>query len=526
MTKEIAKYKLPEGWSWTKLIEITLPVSRVNRLYETATKEFSYIDIDSINNSKQQIHHARLLSWKDAPSRAQQLIKTNDILFATVRPYLRNIAIVPPEFDNQVASSGFCIIRSGRVNHKYLFYYLSSEQFVKSINNLAKGTSYPAVTNNIVLDQQVPIPPLEEQDRIVLKLEEFWSSIEKSKEQLQASLIQVEIYKHVVLKHAFEGKLTNNNIRKGKLPKGWSIKKISDLCDVVRGGSPRPAGDPKYYGGTIPFLKVADLTNDEGMFLYDYHYTIKEAGLKKTRQIKPNTLLLSNSGATLGVPKICMIDATMNDGVAAFLNLDERSTKYLFYFWKSKTRELRGLNQGAAQPNLNTSIIKNYQVPYCSFEEQFEIIRQLDLRFSETKKLEEDITKTLNEIEILRNSIIQKAFKGRLVEQNSTERPASELLTTIKKERIKYLRTEEVKGKVERKLHIKLNKMTEELKEILDILRDSKEPVSAKTLWQSSTHKDDIDQFYAVLKKHIEEGEIIEMPRRGKESFLKLVTKK
>lgn len=68
--------------------------------------------------------------------------------------------------------------------------------------------------------------------------------------------------------------------------------------------------------------------------------------------------------------------------------------------------------------------------------------------------------------------------------------------------------------------------MAEELKRIIEILKESKEPVSAKILWQSSTHKDDIDDFYAALKKHIESGEIIELPRKGKESFLKLADPK
>jgi type I restriction enzyme S subunit len=134
----------------------------------------------------------------------------------------------------------------------------------------------------------------------------------------------------------------------GELPEGWTIKKIAELTNVVRGGSPRPAGDPKYYDGDIPFLKVADVTKDANIYLHSYKYTIKEAGLHKTRKIGPNTLLLSNSGATLGIPKICMIDATMNDGIAAFLDLDKRSNLYLYYFWLSKTKELRTINMGAA----------------------------------------------------------------------------------------------------------------------------------------------------------------------------------
>ena len=113
-------------------------------------------------------------------------------------------------------------------------------------------------------------------------------------------------------------KIRDSDNVNGELPKGWKWVKVSEVCNVVRGGSPRPAGDPRYYGGYIPFLKVADVTKDENVYLNSFQYTITEAGLHKTRKISPNTLLLSNSGATLGVPKVCMIDETMNDGIAAF----------------------------------------------------------------------------------------------------------------------------------------------------------------------------------------------------------------
>ncbi|MCG8570543.1 MAG: restriction endonuclease subunit S, partial [Spirochaetes bacterium] len=146
--------------------------------------------------------------------------------------------------------------------------------------------------------------------------------------------------------------------------------RIANLCDVVRGGSPRPAGDERYYNGSIPFLKVADLTRKSGMFVDSFTYTIKEAGLNKTRLLEKGTLVISNSGATLGVPKITAIEATANDGIAAFLGLTESLSIYLYHFWNSKTKELRNIDQGAAQPNLNTDLLRNYIVPiFCDFEQ-------------------------------------------------------------------------------------------------------------------------------------------------------------
>jgi type I restriction enzyme S subunit len=132
-----------------------------------------------------------------------------------------------------------------------------------------------------------------------------------------------------------------------------------------------------------------------------------------------------------------MIDATMNDGIAAFLNLDTRSNLYLYYFWLSKTRELRNINMGAAQPNLNTEIIKNYLVPYCSFEFQKAVVAEIESRLSVCDKIGESIEQNLKQSESLRQSILKKAFEGKLVPQDPNDEPPSVLLARIKAEREK-----------------------------------------------------------------------------------------
>ncbi|MCK2125675.1 restriction endonuclease subunit S [Thauera aromatica] len=219
------------------------------------------------------------------------------------------------------------------------------------------------------------------------------------------------------------------------LPAGWAWMKIHQLCEVVRGGSPRPAGDPKFYDGNIPFLKVADLTKGSSPYLTSYTYTIKEAGLNKTRQIKPNTLLLTNSGATLGVPKICLISATMNDGVAAFLGLPQDQLLYHYYFWQSQTERLRNIDQGAAQPNLNTDLIKETPIPVCSPVEQATLTQTIEAALSGADQLEQTITTSLQQAEALRQSILKKAFSGQLVPQHPGDEPASVLLARIRAER-------------------------------------------------------------------------------------------
>jgi len=403
------------------------------------------------------------------------------------------------------------------LSFKFIYYLLRE----LDLSQLDSSSTIPGLNRNNIYTKKILLPPLNEQSRIVEKIEELFSKIEKTREQLSNSLKLLFSYKKSILDDAYRGLLTNEKFDEKGFPVGWEIKKIADICDVVRGGSPRPAGDPRYYGGDIPFLKVGDLTKDDSVYLYKYSTTIKETGLKKTRQIKPNTLLLTNSGATLGVPKICMIDATMNDGIAAFVNLDPKSNLYLYYFWKSKTEELRLLNQGVAQPNLNTIIIKNQEIPYCSFEKQKEVLSEIESRFSVCDKLEEYITRSLCEIDALEKDILHKAFSGNLVEQDINDEPAILLLDKIKSEKEKVTKAFEIKKKQSKNALIQID-MSKELKNIVEVLSENGSPMFAKEVWVSSKHKDDIDEFYENLKKLIDEGIVVESSRQGKDVFLKL----
>jgi len=232
-----------------------------------------------------------------------------------------------------------------------------------------------------------------------------------------------------------------------RLPEGWVWHRVGDLCEVVRGGSPRPAGDKRYYDGSIPFLKVADLTRNPGSYLRTYSYTIKEAGLTKTRYVESNTLMISNSGATLGVPKICLIGATFNDGIAAFLGLDSSSLLYHYYFWESKTETLRAINQGAAQPNLNTDLFEDVLTPVCSSAEMEAVSIEVERSLSICDQIMSEIDNGIAQSEILRQSILKKAFSGRLVPQDPNDEPASVLLERIRAEKAAQAETNKPKGK-------------------------------------------------------------------------------
>ncbi|MEJ2353004.1 MAG: restriction endonuclease subunit S, partial [Anaerolineales bacterium] len=199
--------ELPNGWTWTTVGEITTPVEKV-KPRERPDSEFIYLDISSINNSKNKITKPKNYIGADAPSRARQLVHANDVLFSTVRTYLKNIALVPEIYDGQIASTGFSVLRCrDRFSPKFLFYYTLTDDFISALSNLQRGTSYPAVRDSDVREQIIPLAPFNEQKRIVAKMEELFSQLDAGMAELRRVQANLARYKASVLKAACEGRL-------------------------------------------------------------------------------------------------------------------------------------------------------------------------------------------------------------------------------------------------------------------------------------------------------------------------------
>jgi type I restriction enzyme S subunit len=195
------------------------------------------------------------------------------------------------------------------------------------------------------------------------------------------------------------------------LPDGWVWVRLGEIASIVRGGSPRPAGDKTYYDGHIPFLKVGDLTRDNEIFLNSHTHSIKEAGLYKTRFVEANTLMLTNSGATLGVPKICTFPTTFNDGIAAFLGIEDLNKVFFYYLLKLKTKWfLNEAARGQGQPNLNTEIIGNTVFALPPLSEQNAIVERVDRFLNQVNQLEIQFAECKDYAQQFMQSVLAEAF--------------------------------------------------------------------------------------------------------------------
>ncbi|MEV4804799.1 restriction endonuclease subunit S [Nonomuraea sp. NPDC049421] len=198
-----------------------------------------------------------------------------------------------------------------------------------------------------------------------------------------------------------------------KLPADWEVKSLGQLGRVVRGASPRPAGDPRYFNGTfIPWLTVASLTAIPASQLRVERTAsgLTEEGAKRSRTLQPETVVISNSGATLGVAKVLGIKCCANDGIAAIVDQHSGDKYFLCYYLNTQTTYLRDVvASGNGQPNLNTSLIREIQVPLPPESEQLAIARVL----ADADSLLESLGALIVKKRAIKQGLMQELLAGR-----------------------------------------------------------------------------------------------------------------
>ena len=392
-------FEVPKGWMWAMGLDIFKPMKTAFPTGET----FNYIDIDAIDNKRNIITAVKVINTNQAPSRASRYTEKGCVLFSMVRPYLRNIAIVLE--NNCIASTGFFVCHTKNcLLPKFCYYQMLSNYVVDGLNNFIKGDNSPSITKGQIETFLFPIPPREEQKRIVSVIEQWFTLInilEDAKGDLQNLISQA---KSKILDLAIHGKLVPqdptdepaiellkrinpkftpcDNEHYGNLPNGWCICRIRDLFQICMGQSP---------AGT-------SINQNDGM---EFHqgkicFTDKFLGQSKILTNSPTKIADANSllicvRAPVGVLNINTRQICIGRGLCALLPSKCVNLGFAFHCLTTYQQQFEQKSTGSTFKAISGDIIKNELFPLPPLAEQHRIVAKIEELFAQLDAIENSL---------------------------------------------------------------------------------------------------------------------------------------
>ncbi len=330
---------------------------------------------------------------------------------------------------------------SGGVSQEYLFHFFN---FVRPHlrNKHKQGVTQVNLNTSIVGNICIPLPPLAEQKRIVAKIEELFSELEAGEESLRLARRQLATYRQSLLKQAFEGKLTAKwrEQNPDKL-EAWSWLTLEDVADVTGGLTKNSKRDS--LPTSIPYLRVANVYANELRLNEIKDIGVTPAEANKVRLERGDLLIVEGNGSLDQIGRVALWDGSIKDCGHQNHLIRARcrataSPAFVLMFLLSPHGRALIEKQAASTSGLHTLSVSKVQrlpVPLCSLPEQQEIVRLLDEQFEVIERNEREIDAALQRSKALRQSILHRAFTGKLVPQNPADEPATELLARLREER-------------------------------------------------------------------------------------------
>ena len=412
-------FDIPESWKWCRLSSLTY-----NWGQKTPDKRFCYIDVGSINNISHTLNvENTVVEAKDASSRAKKIVQKGDVLFATIRPYLKNICIIDRDFPYEpIVSTAFAVMHCPKgLFNKYLYYYLLSPTFMRFANarDKSKGVAYPAIGEKDFFNGIIAIPPLAEQKRIVAKIEELLPMVNryaisyKKLEQFNAKF--PEDMKKSILQYAIQGKLAEQRAEEGTgeelyqqiqaekqrliqekkikkekplaeiteddipfdIPESWKWVRLSDIIDVRDGTH----DSPKYVPMGIPLVTSKNLSNGTIDYGNVKYITQEDADKINARSMVDDDDILFAMIGSIGNPVLVKKDrAFCIKNMALFkkhANTDI-SMRYMYWFFFFIQYKLKKEASGGVQSFISLSRFREYLVPLPPFAEQTRIVAKIE----------------------------------------------------------------------------------------------------------------------------------------------------
>ena len=380
------------------IADVTMDVDRRDPKVGNAN-EFTYIDISSIDQTTKQITGADVLLAADAPGRARQLVKYNDVLVSTVRPNLNAVARIEKALDGATASTGFAVLRCNPdyLIPSYLYHWVRTPEFINEMIKQATGASYPAVTEKKVKSSRLPLPPLKEQERIAAILD----AADQLRTKRQQTFEKVEL-----LKEAIFFKTVNPYLKGPLIP-------LKEFVEKVVVGHVGPTSEHFSETG-VPFLRTGNIglgkiiDKDLRHITESFHAKLKKSALRSGDVLISR--VISDEIRAAAVP--ADLDGANCANVIIVRPGHSLKSSFLLGMIRLPITQatLLGRRVGSAQSVVNTKVLQNWQIP----SPPFQVLEELDGQLSTLDSIADSHAASLKEHNALFDSLQQRAFRGDL----------------------------------------------------------------------------------------------------------------
>jgi type I restriction enzyme S subunit len=345
-----------------------------------------------------------------------------DILVANVGAGVGTTLIMPKFlWKATLGPNMFRVDLKETISKKFFFAFSNSLNYWQQLRLVSAGSGQPKINKSQYRRIEIRVPPLETQEAIVFKIEELFSELDKGIENLRTVQQQLKTYRQSVLKWAFEGKLTNENVKEGELPKGWRWVELKEMIDKIRCGSGVvPSNEISNY----PILRSSSVRAGKINFT-NIKYVQKVEKIKKDDFIIKGDLLFTRLNGSINyvgncakVPDVFPNNLIYPDRLFRMRLLKPEYADYIMHFFATSiARRIieKNAKSTAGHMRISTPDITDILIPLCPDEEQHKIVQEIESRLSVADKMEESITQSLQQAEALRQSILKKAFEGKLI---------------------------------------------------------------------------------------------------------------
>lgn len=421
--KEEQPYKIPNNWCWTYVSNVMNIVMGQSPKGVDTTQNVSDIPLVGGASDMGDLY-PRVNKYT---KKATKLSKEDDVILS-IRATLGR-----PIFSDGVycLGRGVAGISSNYLSKEFIRYYYIC--FESSLYSNATGTTFLQVTGSVLNKMLIPLPPLNEQQRIVNRIESLFAKLDRAKELIENTLAQFEQNKMAILHKAFTGELTAKWRKENNIDlSSWKEKTIDELCTSLKYGTSKKS-KPE---GSVVVLRMGNLQNGE-IDWSNLMYTDDKEDIEKYLLKKGDVLFNRTNGSADLIGKTSIYRGEYpaiyagylikldygKDIIGEYLNYIMNSNKARAYCNKIKS-------SGASQFNINAKKIGAFEIPVPTIEEQQEIVNILDRLLAKYNKIK-NLEQQLEKIELLKKAILAKAFRGELGTNNPDEESAENLLKEI-----------------------------------------------------------------------------------------------